>query len=314
MFSSLQSVPGPASTRRAVLAGILGCGVTAAGGLGYAYGVEPRWLSVRHLALTLPRLPAAFHRFRIVHLSDLHVARPRDKARLLEAMALAVRQRPDLIAITGDFVTHHPHEIAADLVEILRAARAPDGVVSVLGNHDHWTDATFVRRVLRDAGVAELGNDVHTLRRGGDALHIAGLDDVWEKQHDLDRVLDRLPTPRRGAPFVATSPAPTTSATVLLVHEPDFADTAAATGRFDLQLSGHSHGGQVSLPLLGPPLLPYLARRYPRGPYRIGGADGAPALVQYTNPGLGSVFPRVRFNCRPEVTLLELRRPAPTPS
>jgi predicted MPP superfamily phosphohydrolase len=269
-------------------------------GLGYAVGVEPRWLAVRRLAVTLPRLPAAFHRYRVVHLSDLHLSRPSEKPQLLQAMALAARERPDLIAVTGDFVTHPPGGIIPDLVDILRAARAPDGAVAVLGNHDHWAGAALVRRVLVDAGVAELGNDVRTLRRGDAALHVAGLDDVWEKQHRLERVLDVLPTERE-------APA---SATLLLVHEPDFADTAAATGRFDLQLSGHSHGGQVRVPLLGPPLLPYLAQRYPRGLYHVPAPEGAPPLVQHTNPGLGSIRPRLRFGCRPEVTLLELRGPS----
>lgn len=297
-------MPGNAWSRRgALLAGLLG-GAGAVGGLGYAFGVEPRWLAVRRLAVVLPRLPAAFDRYRVVHLSDLHVSSPADAPRLLEAMALVDRERPDLIAITGDFVTHHPERIGPQLVEVLRAARAPDGVLAVLGNHDHWTDAALVRRFLADAGVTELGNDVRTLRRGGAALHVAGLDDVWEQQHRLERVLDRLPAP---APAPAGPEAPA-SACVLLVHEPDFADSAAATGRFDLQLSGHSHGGQVSLPLLGPPLLPYLARRYPRGLYRIASSAATPPLVQHTNPGLGAVRPRVRFNCRPEITVLELRR------
>jgi uncharacterized protein len=272
-----------------------------AAGMGYAL-LEPSWVVVRHVPLALPRLPAAFAGYRIVHLSDLHVERPADAAGLAEALALVNQQRPDLVAITGDFVTHHPEGIIDHLADTLRLLRPRDGVVAVLGNHDHWTDAALVRRALRDAGVAELGNDVRTIRRGGAALHIAGLDDVWEKHHRLDRVLDRLPA----AAAPAGTQAEAQEAAVLLVHEPDFADTVAATGRFDLQLSGHSHGGQVDLPLAGPPLLPYLARRYPRGFYRLPAAADAPPLQVYTTPGLGSVQPRVRFNCRPEITVLEL--------
>ena len=106
---------------------------------------------------------------------------------------------------------------------------------------------------------------------------------------------------------VLAGEAESNAAALVLVHEPDFAGTVAATGRFDLQLSGHSHGGQVDVPGFGPPLLPPLARLYPRGLYRIGGNDETPPLVQHTNPGLGSVAMQVRFNCRPEITVLELR-------
>jgi len=130
-------VLGKAWARRVLFAGMLGGAASAAGGLGYALGVEPRWLAVRRLTVTLPRLPAAFERYRVVHLSDLHLARPDDKPRLLEAMALVDRERPDLVAITGDFVTHHPEGIVSDLVAVLRATRAQDGVVAVLGSHDH---------------------------------------------------------------------------------------------------------------------------------------------------------------------------------
>ena len=116
-------------------------------------------------------------------------------------------------------------------------------------------------------------------------LHIAGVDDLWTGQDRLDLVLERLPAE---------------GAAILLVHEPDFANTSAKTGRFDLQLSGHSHGGQVSLPFLGPPILPRYARDYPVGRYQVG------EMALYTNRGLGTVPPRVRINCRPEISLFIL--------
>jgi len=108
-------------------------------------------------------------------------------------------------------------------------------------------------------------------------LHVAGVDDVWERQDRLDLVLKA--TPEAGA-------------AILLAHEPDFADVSAATRRFDLQISGHSHGGQVIIPLRGPPLLPRYAKKYPMGLCQVG------SMMQYTNRGVGMVPPRVRFNCR----------------
>jgi len=114
------------------------------------------------------------------------------------------------------------------------------------------------------------------------------VDDVWERHADLEKALKGVPT---GATVV------------LLAHEPDYADEVAADGRVSLQLSGHSHGGQVRLPFIGPPFLPYLGRKYPAGLYRVG------EMWLYVNRGVGLVRPAVRFNCRPEVTLLRLRQP-----
>ena len=96
-------------------------GAGAASGLGYAVGVEPRWVAVRRVAVVLPRLPAAFEGYRVVHLSDLHMSHAGEKEPFLEAMALVAREKPDLVAITGDFVTHHPERIAPKLAEVLRA-------------------------------------------------------------------------------------------------------------------------------------------------------------------------------------------------
>jgi predicted MPP superfamily phosphohydrolase len=130
-----------------------------------------------------------------------------------------------------------------------------------------------------------LSNEVYTLSQDGEELHIAGVDDIWEKQDRLDLVLEKLPD---------------AGAAILLAHEPDFADQSADTGRFDLQLSGHSHGGQVVIPFVGAPLLPYLGMKYPSGLYRVG------TMWQYTNRGVGMARLKVRFNCRPEITVFTL--------
>ncbi|MBZ0286049.1 MAG: metallophosphoesterase, partial [Anaerolineae bacterium] len=89
-----------------------------------------------------------------------------------------------------------------------------------------------------------------------------------------------------------------------LAHEPDYADISAATGRFDLQISGHSHGGQVVIPFIGPPVVPPYSKKYPLGRYQVG------TMIQYTNRGVGMISPAVRFNCRPEITVFTLRTPS----
>ncbi len=276
-------------TRRDVFKGAAGLALRGAlvgtAGVGYAAAIEPHWLSIEPVAVTLPHLDPAFHGYRLVQLSDLHMGDWLDRARLDEAVALVNTLQPDLIVITGDFVTHRPAESAHDLIGALRLLQARDGVLAVLGNHDQWPTSTVIRQVLRESNILNLDNDVHTIRRGSAMLHIGGVDDIWWGLARLERVLARLPAD---------------GAAILLAHEPDFADTSAATGRFDLQLSGHSHGGQVVLPFIGPPTLPQMGEKYPSGRYQVG------SMIQYTNRGVGMVQPHVRLNCRPEITRFTL--------
>jgi predicted MPP superfamily phosphohydrolase len=244
------------------------------GGLLYAREVETRRVEVRPVTLTLPRLAPEFDGW----------SKPERLHRLVEEVN---EQRPDLIAITGDFASYSAKEFDEErLVEALGALRARDGSVAILGNHDYLTDVRLVRRCIREGGVTELINGVRTLRRGEAALHVAGIDDVMEGRSRLDLVLDELPKD---------------GAAILLAHEPDFADVSAATGRFDLQLSGHSHGGQVAVPFFRRLVLPPFSQRYTRGLYEVRG------MVQYTNRGIGFVHARLRFLCRPEITVFTLR-------
>jgi len=262
---------------------------TGGAGLVYANRIEPEMLAVEYVSPQLSRLHPAFEGYRILHISDIHMDhRHMTRERLMGIVSLVNAQQPDFVAITGDFVTRGKTETYRDsLIAPLSQLTARDGAGGVLGNHDYWTGAAGVRDVIRQAGLIDLNNRVHTLQRGDAQLHIAGVDDVWENQQRLDRVLDALPA---------------TGAAVLLAHEPDFADDSAASGRFDLQLSGHSHGGQCVAPGGYMPLLPELGRKYPSGLYQVGD------MWQYTNRGLGMVwFPQVRFNCRPEITVITLR-------
>ena len=273
----------PPRVRRLAFASAL----LGAGGFLYAREVEPRRLEVVRLELTLPRLAAEFDGYRIVQIGDIHLDDWSKPHRLKRVAQLVNAQRPDLVVITGDFASYSARRLDEEmLVGALRRLSAPDGVVAILGNHDYLTDVGLIRTCIRQAGLTELLNDALTLRRNDAELHVAGIDDVMEGRSRLDLVLQKLPEG---------------GAAILLAHEPDFADVAAATGRFDLQLSGHSHGGQVRVPLLGRAVLPPFSQRYTRGLHEVGG------MFVYTNRGLGTVNARLRFGCRPEITALTLR-------
>lgn len=252
---------------------------------------EENWVDVTSLHLTLPHLDPAFNHYRVVQISDFHIGTWVSRRHLEEAVQLVNQQQPDLVAITGDFVTNHPERYANDLVETLSQLDPRDGTVAVLGNHDHWSNPGAIREVLRQAGIVELNNRSIAIHRGNANLYIAGVDDYMDGLDCLEDVLHELPDDGKSA--------------ILLAHEPDFADKAAPTGRFDLQISGHSHGGQVRLPLIGSPFLPRYARKYPRGLYQVGG------MILYTNRGLGTAEFNLRWNCRPEITVFTLEATKP---
>jgi uncharacterized protein len=201
-----------------------------------------------------------------------------------KAVTLANGLQPDLIVLTGDYVLESEESIF-ELAPALAALNARYGIFTVLGNHDLWTNAKTVRRGLQQAGLPVLINEGVSLSVGPAELYLAGLDDGWSGQPDLKPALAQLP--------------PDTPA-ILLAHEPDLADTFALDGRISLQLSGHSHGGQVRLPGLGAPVLPYLGQKYDQGLYQVG------SMWLYTNRGIGLGPAPIRFNCPPEITEITL--------
>ena len=179
---------------------------------------------------------------------------------------------------------------AQSITAQLRHLHARDGVFAVLGNHDWWEDAGDVAHAVRAAGITLLRNEHVTLRRNGATLYLAGVDDVQMRKADLKRALAGVPRE---------------AAVILLAHEPYFADTASRDGRVGLQLSGHSHGGQIVLPRVDGAVLRFLGHhRYPRGLYRVR------EMSVYTNRGLGVVGLPLRVNCPPEVALITLQSEA----
>ncbi len=249
----------------------------------YARFVEPRRLQLCRVPLRLPHLPPVFNGLRVVQLSDLHLGGWLQPLRLRAWLERVNDLQPDLVVITGDFVDETADRPLDELLAPLRTLQSP--VIAVPGNHDHRRGVEQVCAALSACGLRVLRNQVHTLRRDGAQLHIAGLGDQAWQDDDLDALLEQLP------------PGPA----ILLAHEPDVADLADAGERFMLQLSGHTHGGQVCPPrsrraLISPSW----------GQYYHSGLERAGNLIVYVNRGLGMIRPWLRFNCRPEITLLEL--------
>lgn len=238
--------------------------------------------------ITIPGLDPSFKGYRIVQITDIHLGQWMSTDRLKGVIDLVNQQNPDMVAITGDFVSYAIDHLIDDLILCLKKLQPNDASIAVLGNHDHWLGADKIRSVLRKSNIIDVSNDVYTLKRKEGILHIAGVDSVMLNKHRLDLVMNKLPS---------SGPA------ILLAHEPDFADISATTGKFSLQISGHSHGGQFIIPgirtfIRGPHFL-----KYPVGKYQVGD------MVQYTNRGLGTNIFWFRINCPPEITVFNLKSP-----
>lgn len=281
----------PRFSRRRFLQLTGGLALSGAGGFGYARLLEPNWVEVVEQPLAIPGLPEHLTGTRIAQFSDIHLGQHTGPEKLLDAVLRINRLAPDLVFLTGDYVTRTADQ-ASGLVEPLGALTAP--TYAILGNHDLWTDRDSVASYLAQTPVRLLVNQGIEALPG---LFVAGVDDLWSGGPDIRAALD-------GVPGGAIS--------LLLAHEPDYFDRVVqADAPVAVQFSGHSHGGQVRIPSAIPdgaglwsraPVLPRYGERYPIGLYRVGQRQ------VYTNRGLG-VWPLpYRFNCRPEITLFRLAR------
>ena len=291
-------------TRRSFLrASATAFGGIALGAAGYGTLIEPEDVKLERVDIHLPQLPEQFSGLKIAQLSDLHFGPFTGDREIGRAVDVANSESPDLVALTGDYVTvpnfaaKSKQAIDRALQDALHCAnalarlQAPLGMFAVPGNHDAFIGAAQIAAVLESRSIHVLLNANHVLGRGSARLWLAGLNDVLHGSPSLELALRGIP---RG------------EATVLLAHEPDFADVVARYP-VHLQLSGHSHGGQMRVPLLGSPYLPPLARKYPYGYYRVGG------MQLYTNRGIGTIILPMRLDAPPEVTIFKLYSTPPQP-
>lgn len=255
-----------------------GMALLAAGGGGLFAGIQERHaVEVRRVALDLGlRRP-----LRIAALGDLHFDPLYEADYLRRVMAMVAAEQPDLVCLLGDHVSQRADR-AEELAAIIRRAEPRTGIFAALGNHDHWSGRQHLTEALAAEDIQVLRNRAVPLP-GNAGWFLGGLDSFWAGRPDVG-------LPGRGA---------TGDRFILLVHEPDGFDEVRDP-RVRLQLSGHTHGGQVCAPGYGAMVLPSWGRRYAAGLFTRGGRH------LYVNRGIGTVGPPLRFWCRPEITLLEL--------
>lgn len=248
-----------------------------------------RWerevLRTPEVPVPIPGLPPVLAGYRIALLSDLHNGPAVPRWWLERVVERTTSLAPDLIALGGDFVSHARTDLEG-LEAVLAPLQAPDGVVAVLGNHDHWVGAGLVADVVRRAGAELLLNRHLVIRRGPVALAVAGVDDL---AHGAVRVADAL------AGVLPSTPV------VLLSHNPDLVEYLPTGLRIDLMLSGHTHNGQLHWPLIGPLTVPsQFGGRYLHGLHQVG------ATWLYVSAGVGSGAIPLRWGNPPELPVLRL--------
>jgi len=277
----------PVLSRRVFLS-LAGTAVAGTAVAGYTFAVEPEWLEITSADLPIKRLNPALAGKTLVQLSDIHVGLRVSDGYLRDAFARVAVLAPDIVVVTGDFISLHDGQIAHAEQVYAGLPRGRLGTFATLGNHDYgrnWREpavAEALSGVLRNLGVTVLVNDVAF---AGD-LQLVGMGDLWAGQFAPEQAL------RKSDPD---------SARLVMSHNPDTVDLSGWGAYDGWVLAGHTHGGQCKPPFLPPPLLPVKNRRYTAGSFVLSRKRGL-----YISRGVGTVLP-VRFNVRPEVTVFTLR-------
>ncbi len=266
----------------------------------YAWRIEPRWIQVRHVTLPIASLPPELDGFTILQLSDLHRGPQVSAAYLQRVVEKAARLKADMVVLTGDFVTGDAH-FATEVATLLGRLSAPYGVYAVTGNHDVWTDADAVTAALAAQGIRVLRDEALVTEARTVQLALIGLEDTgWVTDQPCP---EPSSTWRKSLQTLADVSAalPKDMPRLALIHNPDLAHWVPA-GTVDAVLSGHTHGGQVRLPLLGTPVVPscHGAR------YAAGLTTSPSGIPVYVNRGIGTAILPLRFGVRPEITLIHL--------
>jgi uncharacterized protein len=273
--------------RRQFVKGLVAAPLVAVSSMSaYARLIEPYQYRISETDIYIRNLPKAFEGFRITQLTDIHHSRILGIEEVRRVVKIAEQTKPDLFVLTGDYTTSYRRYIEP-CAEALSMLSAPEGVWAVLGNHDHYTDPELTTRALERQHITVLNNAHTSLQRGSDAIQLSGIDDWSWNATDWQRAFSGLN---------ANTP------TILLSHQPSVLDLEQ-TQTVALILSGHTHGGQLKLPVIGAPArFATQDLKYARGLFRSGDTQ------LYVSAGTGVIGLPLRFGVRPEIAVLRLQR------
>ena len=272
-------------SRRQFLKGAIAMG--AAGLVADGLLLEPRHVVVERKTIAINDLPDAFDGFRICQITDVHHG-PFTGLGFIEKVVEKVNSlNPGLVVLTGDYVDHSSKYIVPAVSALCRL-KSSNGVLAVLGNHDHWMDANLTQEVFNRYNVPVITNSHKLIEIKDKAICVAGVGDLMEDSQDLKAAFYGVPAdiPR-----------------ILLSHNPDYAESMPVSERVDLVLAGHTHGGQVRMPFsIAPITMSMYGQKY------AGGLVRSASRQVYVSRGIGVVGIPVRFNCPPEITIITLTK------
>ncbi|WP_348266568.1 metallophosphoesterase [Edaphobacter paludis] len=289
-MSGFNPEPSPRFTRRHFL---VGAGAAAAGLAVYSGEIARHEIDLVPRTIAIANLPGAFHGFRIAQISDIHLDEFTEPFFLERVVHQVNTLAADMVLLTGDFVTHgsltflNGQNAAHRCAEILSTLTCPLRF-ACLGNHDVAVSAPLVIYSLTSNGIPVLVDQHVPIERNGSRFWLAAVNDPGTTNPRLELAV----------------PARPDGPVILMAHEPDYADTVRAHPRghlVDVMLSGHTHGGQIRLPFLGPLVLPPMGKKYAEGLFRLDN------MQLYVNRGIGAVGIPFRLNCPPEITLITLQ-------
>lgn len=252
----------------------------------YPFCIERYIFQVNTYRIPVPNLPSNFNGFTIAQLSDLHYGFLMPLMVVEQIIHKINTLQKDVIVCTGDYIHERNETTQIDTVwPHLMKLNANGGVYSVLGNHDHWGNTDRSLYWLEKSGQS-IRHKAVPIIKGEERIWIGGAGDYLEDDLGIDTAFQHVPD---------------RECKILLSHNPDSADTNFET-RIDLMISGHTHGGQVNIPFIGPPILPVKNKSYSNGFMRTGRTN------LYISKGLGWAIIPIRFNCLPEISVLKLVR------
>lgn len=282
-------------TRRTFLKRAVGTLLTF-GGLGtggyfYAREIEPRMLDITRHTIINAALPSGFDGIKLIQFSDTHIGYQYTMDQLKKLITRINGHNPDMIVFTGDLLDDPRHFTEKNrLISMLNKLDAPLGKFAVYGNHDHGGyGSELYKQIMEQSGFTLLLNTSANIKLlNGSSIWIAGIDDAMLGKPDLKASMGKIPK---------------NSYTILLSHAPDKAEEAAQYP-IQLQLSGHSHGGQIQIPFYGPLVTPPFAEKFVEGFYNVGQNS---SLTLYVNRGLGTTRVPFRFLSQPELAIFTLK-------